>query len=330
MGLWRRRRSRNRSRGCCRYINITGKGIINAYGGQNAAGIGGGNDSQVDHNLSICGDVNGTAYSVNRGVAFSEGARPLKITAIASYGTDPDSGFHNEGAAIGSGKATNSDITIKNAVLKTRADEQGSDIGGSPIDCYSFTKLNAVDSIRITNSDIRADWDEEHPGYFDDPDPIHDFRWGPLDHGAAGIGSGLYGGIETIEITDSNIYAHGLESGSGIGGGGAGGQSFCVANPGKWAVGEAGTIRISRSHVEASSGCGEFTDMPPTTIDDRFKVYTINAIDFGTGAGIGSGSASSIGTLEISDCDYIKAWGCGGAGIGFKRRQSEKALYRKL
>ncbi len=184
------------------------------------------------------------------------------------------------------------------------------------MDCYSFTNLNAVDFIRITNSDIRADWDEEHPGYFDDPDPIHDFRWGPLDHGAAGIGSGLYGGIKTIEITDSNIYAHGLGSGSGIGGGGAGGQSFSVVNPGKWAVGEVGTIRISRSHVEASSGCGEFTDMPPTTIDDGLKVYTINAIDFGTGAGIGSGSASSIGTLEISDCDYIKAWGCGGAGIG--------------
>ncbi len=353
-------------------IDITGTGRIEAYGGKKAAGIGGGENSTVTDHLTIIGDTDGS--SVTRGKASSDKGRGLKIKAIASYGTEPGTGdsYDNEGAAIGGAKSECADITIKNAILETRADEQGADIGGGGFhltanppgevdkividNCEitssslrkvapgigagyggkvntikitnttykgsgiggalidrNYTNINSVDSITIDNSDIHAEWDEENPGHFESQ--ITPFA-GPLDHGAAGIGSGQFGSINNITITNSNIVAHGYGSGAGIGGGGAGGQNYSVLSLNKYTIGDVGEISISNCHVEAISGCARFKDMPSTTISDGYQDFEIKPIDFGGGAGIGSGSASNIGTIDIHDCDYVKAIGYKGSGIG--------------
>ncbi len=349
-------------------ITITGTGTIEAYGGRSAAGIGGGNDSTVEDALVIRGDTDGS--TVTRGAVSSSSARGLKITAIASYGTEPGNGYDNEGAAIGGAKATCGNITIENAVLSTRADEQGADIGGggfhvtpggtidkivirnceisssskrkvtptigagyggtvNKIEIYdtkftgggiggstmdrNYRGMNSMDYITIDNSDIHAEWDEENPGHFESQiTPLA----GPLDHGAAGIGSGQFGSIDDITITNSKIYAHGYGSGAGIGGGGAGGQNFSLLNFNKYDIGDVGTIDISNSTVEAWSGCARFKDMPPTIINDGYMDYNIDPIDYGGGAGIGSGSASGISKINIHNCDSVYAYSYRGSGIG--------------
>lgn len=350
-------------------IVIKGSGTITAHGGKTAAGIGGGNDSTVKNKLLIEGDT--TGGSVVRGEA-PEGSRGLEINAVASYGVEPESGYDNEGAAIGGGKSKCCDITVRNAVLHTRADEQGADIGGGGFHAVpdasgvvdtitienceitstsirkvspgigagyggsvnhivikdtrytgggiggaimdrNYRGLNSVDSIRIDNSDITAKWDEVHPGHCQSEIVANTT---PLDHGAAGIGSGQFGSIDEITITNCRIDTCGYGSGAGIGGGGAGGKNWSVLSLEKYDIGDVGTISISDSHVDAESGCAKFTDKVPTTIDDGYKTYEIDAIDFGGGAGIGSGSASGVEKIDIHDCDYVKAKGHSGSGIG--------------
>ena len=349
-------------------IRIRGTGKVQAYGGKDATGIGGGNDSTVKSQLLIEGDTTGHG---DRGETV-DGGRGLDITAVASNGVEPGNGYDNVGAAIGGGKSMCCDITIKNAVLHTRADEQGADIGGGGFhiipdssgvvhnitidncDIQSSSKrkvapgigagyggsvdnikitnskyvgggiggaimdrnyrgLNSVKSITIDNSDITAKWDENDPGHC-----VSDlsFTNGPLDHGAAGIGSGQYGSIDTITITNSRVIAHGFGSGAGIGGGGAGGQNFSMLALSKYDIGDVGTIAISGCYVDATSGCAQFTDQPPSTISDGYAEYTIDPIDFGGGAGIGSGSASGVEKIDIQDCEYVKAYSYAGAGIG--------------
>ena len=350
-------------------IVIKGSGTITARGGKTAAGIGGGNDSTVKNKLLIEGDT--TGGDIVRGEA-PEGSRGLDITAVASSGIEPENGYDNEGAAIGGGKSKCCDITVKNAVLHTRADEQGADIGGGGFHAIpdasgvvdtitidnceivsssrrkvspgigagyggsvnnivikntkytgggiggaimdrNYRGLNSVDSIVIDNSDITAKWDEDNPGHCQSEIVANTT---PLDHGAAGIGSGQFGSIDEITITNSNIDTAGYGSGAGIGGGGAGGQNWSVLSLEKYDIGDVGTISISNSHVKAVSGCAHFTDKVPTTINDGYSDFTIDPIDFGGGAGIGSGSASGVEKIDIHDCDYVYAKGHKGSGIG--------------
>ena len=138
----------------------------------------------------------------------------------------------------------------------------------------------------------------------------------PQEHGAAGIGSGQYGSMDSIKITGSNIVAHGYGSGSGIGAGGAGGNGFTFLDLTKWSVGDTGTIEISGSDVDAHSGKAHFDPHTPIMYwDGHVWIKIDNPKMFGGGAGIGGGSASDTGTVWIHDCGTIKAVG-DGCGIG--------------
>ena len=349
-------------------IEISGKGSITAYGGKHAAGIGGGREGSSPE-IRITGATNGQRGS--RGEAPA-GSRQLSIIAMAGGMRDGSTeyNFNNEAAAIGSGRASGGDITIKNAVLTTRADSQGADIGGglyhinpsgevknitidncditsqsryksapgigagyggsvrnitisdtkyrggsiggAPMD-VPYTDVNDVDTITISNSDISAVWDEESPGPF--PGGFTPST-GPQEHGAAGIGSGQYGSMDSIKITGSNIVAHGYGSGSGIGAGGAGGNGFTFLDLTKWSVGDTGTIEISGSDIDAHSGKAHFDPHTPIMYwDGHVWIKIDNPKMFGGGAGIGGGSASDTGTVWIHDCGTIKAVG-DGCGIG--------------
>lgn len=349
-------------------IEISGKGSITAYGGKHAAGIGGGKEGSSPE-IKITGATNGQRGS--RGEAPA-GSRKLNIIAMAGGMRDGSTeyNFNNEAAAIGSGRASGGDITIKNAVITTRADSQGADIGGglyhinpsgevknitienceitsqsryksapgigagyggsvrnitisdtkykggsiggAPMD-VPYTDVNDVDTITISNSDISAVWDEESPGPF--PGGFTPST-GPQEHGAAGIGSGQYGSMDSIKITGSNIVAHGYGSGSGIGAGGAGGNGFTFLDLTKWSVGDTGTIEISGSDVGAHSGKAHFDPHTPIMYwDGHVWIKIDNPMMFGGGAGIGGGSASDTGTVWIHDCGTVKAVG-DGCGIG--------------
>ena len=354
-----------------RTIEIKGSGTIEAYGGEDGSGIGGGNDGGCGP-IIITGDTNGKLGE--RGAAPS-GSRKLTITAVAGnlYGDNSDNdkySFGNEAAAIGSGKATCGDITINNAVLNTRADGQGADIGGggyhvtpegavknitidnckitsssihkvapgigsgyggtvhnisisntkyygggiggAPMD-VPYTNLNDVKSITIHNSDIRAVWDEIEPGKFTGGFTPYA---GPQEYGAAGIGSGMYGAVGEITITDSKIYARGYRSGAGIGGGGAGGNGFTELDLTKWDVGDTGTIIISGSDVDAKSGHAHCDPHNPLVFwDGDVQIRIQNPKMMYGAAGIGGGSASDTGKIWIHDCGEINAVG-EGAGIG--------------
>jgi hypothetical protein len=352
-------------------IDISGTGTIEAYGGKNGAGIGAGNDGEQCGEIRIRGDTDGSP--VTRGAASGAGCRGLSITAVASYGRVEEGdgySYENEAAAIGSGKATCADITVENAVLRTKADCQGADIGGggyhvtaggtignisianceirsssvhkvapgigsgyggtvdhitikdtlysgggiggAPMD-INYRGLNTVKSIEIENSDVTAVWDETSPGKF-----VGGWDWmgTPLDHSAAGIGSGQYGSMDSIAIKDSKVVAGGYGSGAGIGGGGSGGNGFTLLDLKKWDIGDVGTIEISGSDVEASSGTATFDEHTPIQLYDGTVFYQIdNPKMLGGGAGIGSGNSSGVKKIHIRDCGTIVAKG-DGAGIG--------------
>lgn len=348
-------------------IEIKGSGTVSARGGIDGAGIGGGNDGGGPR-IDIEGNTNGQYGS--RGAA-PEGSRTLEITAVAGRSDENDDySFGNEAAAIGSGKATGGDISISNAVVSTRADGEGADIGGggyhmtpggavqniyirnceiaststhkvapgigsgyggtvhnitiidskyvgggiggAPMD-YNYTNLNDVKSIIIDNSDISAVWDQANPGRFEGgTTPSTE----PQEHGAAGIGSGQYGSMDTITITGSRITASGYGSGSGIGGGGLGGNGFMFFDFTKWESGDTGTITISESDVDARSGKANFDPHSPIVYwDGHVWIKIDNPTMFGGGAGIGGGSGADTDKIWIHDCGEIRAVG-DGCGIG--------------
>lgn len=366
-------------------IEIKGRGSVKAYGGADGAGIGGGNDGGGPR-IDIEGNTNGKYGS--RGES-PEGSRTLGITVVAGRSDDEDEeySFGNEAAAIGSGKATGGDISISNAVLNTRADGEGADIGGggyhatvggavhnifisnceiiststhkvapgigsgyggtvhnisirntkysgggiggAPMD-HNYRNLNDVKSITIDNSDINAVWDQEHPGRFEGgTTPSTE----PQEHGAAGIGSGQYGSMDTIMITDSRIVASGYGSGSGIGGGGLGGNGFMFFDFTKWESGDTGTIEISGSDVDAHSGKANFDPHSPIVYwDGHVWIKIDNPQMFGGGAGIGGGSGSDTEKIWIHDCGEIRAIGdgCGigtGAGTGMISKGAVKYIW---
>lgn len=347
-------------------IDIKGSGTINAYGGLDGAGIGGGESGSVTEHLTIDGDTDGRHGT--RGQAAA-GGRGLNITAIASK-ADVDNNRYddNEAAAIGGGKASGGNITVKNAIIKSCAHHEGADIGGGgfhgiwggtidtiqidncDIQSSSFHKvtsaigsgyggsinhinianttfngggigaslidvnylgLSSIKSITIDNSDIHAYWDETHPGVTSgNVDVTSNF----CDHGAAGIGSGQYGSMDAITITNSKIYAHGFGSGAGIGGGGAGGHTAWIGLD-KFDIGDVGTITISGSDVEAVSGYGDFTDKSSVKIGE-YNEYEIPLADLGSGAGIGGGGGAGVDVIDIHDCGTVNCISFSGTGIG--------------
>ncbi|MBR3234659.1 MAG: Ig-like domain repeat protein [Atopobiaceae bacterium] len=339
---------------CVDSIDIRGTGKIRTYGGQNGCGIGGGNNSDVRDHLVIEGDSTGVGDRglyiwAEAGAGRSEDNQAAAIGSgkggccnITVKNAELVTTADNQGADIGGGSyhvtpgGTVDTITIDNCSIKSyskrkvtagigagygatvnhinisNTEYEGGGIGGG-LFAFNYVGLNTVKSITITNSNIHAEWDEEKPG--DTPGDFAGFNKTPLDHGAAGIGAGLFGSMGNITIHDSTIYAKGFGSGAGIGGGGAGSNSS-IFGLDKLDIGNVGTIEIYRSSVEAYSGCAQFKDGTPITVDTGYMIYTIDPAQMGSGAGIGSGSGSGVEVIDIQDCPKVIADSHSGAGIG--------------
>ena len=263
----------------------SGQIIANENKKEKCAGIGGGNNKS-------CGTI-----IINGGTVTSYGGSDA---AGIGGGNEPDDGNVNGritinggivkayggkyGAGIGGGDLSDGGVITINAGKVTGVGgQEAAAIGGGDGD---GTKYGNGGSVTITGGNVTADSFEYKYDY-------NDSCLG------AGIGGGCEGGAGTIKITGGKVEANGHRGGAGIGSG-------CDVNKksNKSLIG--GTITISGGEVHGDT---------PTPLDGN--------LDFGGGAGIGSGRNSpgcnitiSGGTVYASGSRKKTNDNDGGAGIG--------------
>ena len=252
------------------HIRING-GIIEATGGENGAGIGGGKNGSGDSSIHG-GTV--TATGGNNGAGIGGGNNGncdyLKIdngTVIANGGSGA--------AGIGGGNSGYCKyIYIHGGDVTAIGKNGGAGIGGGGSGNGSI--------ITITNGIVNANGGS----------------------GGAGIGGGDNGKGSNIEISGGNVTATGGYGGAGIGGGNNGeGSEITIsggdvtANGGSDAAGIGGGSAKNGSNIKITNG-------------------TAKATGGTNGAGIGGGSGGEGNGIYIDDGEVTAKGGDGGAGIG--------------
>ena len=252
------------------HIRING-GIIEATGGENGAGIGGGKNGSGDSSIHG-GTV--TATGGNNGAGIGGGNNGncdyLKIdngTVIANGGSGA--------AGIGGGNSGYCKyIYIHGGDVTAIGKNGGAGIGGGGSGNGSI--------ITITNGIVNANGGS----------------------GGAGIGGGDNGKGSNIEISGGNVTATGGYGGAGIGGGNHGeGPEITIsggdvtANGGSDAAGIGGGSAKNGSNIKITNG-------------------TAKATGGTNGAGIGGGSGGEGNGIYIDDGEVTAKGGDGGAGIG--------------
>lgn len=278
----------DRDDGACGTIEIYG-GNITAQGGDNAAGIGGGNGgsgTSISINggkVTAQGGANAAGIGSGNGASQSDGSINInRGTVIANGGT--------WGAGIGGGaygNAGNISIQGGNVTAKGLGTQGGAGIGSG--------YLGRTDgSITIDGGTVDA-------------------TGGP---NAAGIGAGMYAVNCDISIQGGNVTARGGNGGAGIGSGcEGGGSNHATASdtPGKITI-TSGTVNAYGSTWGAGIGGGGKSKVGNINITGG----EITATGGNTGgAGIGSGKdALSSCTVKIDDGEITAIGGSGAAGIG--------------
>ena len=303
-------------------ITISGKNtIVNAEGGAEAAGIGGGRSGDAD-TIEITdstvisnghdSDNGNSGAGIGGGGFGAGGGAGGGISNITIKDADVTAGADAGGAGIGSGNASGltiyypnwkdehpnegvaSDITISGGRVEASGGDDSAGIGGGYLGSGSDITIK-------DNADVTANGG----------------KWG------AGIGGGRGGDGSDISISDSNVSASGADAGgAGIGSGNASGLTIYYPN---WKdehpnEGVASDITISGGRVEASGGddsagigggyLGSGSDI---TIKDNADV-TANGGKWG--AGIGGGRGGDGSDISISDSNVSASGGAAGAGIG--------------
>lgn len=262
-------------------IDISGKGSIQATGGKRGAGIG-------------AGQNHGSGAITISGSTDASKTRHLRVEAAVDMGS---SGDFNTTAAIGSGKASGGNITIKNAVVTVSADHDAASIGGGK---FHITEGGAVNKISIENCQITEEGKNKS---------------------AAGIGSGVGGTIKAIEIKNSEYDGASIGSSSWA-------QHTSTPNNIDSITIEGSDIKAHASDPGANVpwagiGSGPWGGVGNITI----KKSKVDAKGFDGGAGIGSGGwadsktivmyyGGNMGNMLIEDSEIKAAGGKGGAGLG--------------
>ena len=175
------------NRGSGKNITIKG-GTVNATGGLDGAGIGGGGENGSGENITIKGgtvNAAGGRFGAGIGGGLLGSGKNITITD----GTVNAAGGQF-GAGIGGGdRGSGEDITIKGGTVNADGGDYSAGIGGG--------EQGNGEDITITGGTVTAAG-----------------SWG-----AAGIGGGERGNGEDITITDGTVNAAGGVSGAGIGGG---------------------------------------------------------------------------------------------------------------
>ncbi len=289
------------------WLEIKGNGSISATGGNQGTGIGAGNNSGVKGHLTIEGSK-ADGSEVRKGAwnpsteSFDEGEYPLEITASSSRGLS-DNDRDNQAAAIGGGKGSNGNITIRNAKLTTHAGGQGADIGGGS---FHATYGGTIDRIAIENCNITSTSTKKvtsgiGSGY---GTSINHISISNTYYHGGGIGASLMdanylglNSVDSIEINNSDVYAEWDEKDPG--------HCTDVMN----------FTATDLEHGAAGIGSGQYGSMRSITI----KNSNIYAHGFGSGAGIGTGGRGAytlwigldkldigdLGTISIDSCSVV-------------------------
>ena len=271
-------------------INIHG-GNVNANGGDDSAGIGGGNEAHGGNITIYGGTVTAKGGPNGAGIGSGDEYEGRVRGSITIYDGTVTATGGPSGAGIGNGAlVVGGTITILGGTITAKGGDYGAGIGGG-------SKESSPDDIIIKNAKVNA----TSGGH------------------AAGIGGGAGGSAAKITIANSTVNAiSGYDGGAGIGGGyrGTNGDititdSTVTVDPPEFNKGLCGT--------GAGIGSGFDRNQKGVITIERSKVYTETGNGpergDGGGAGIGGGACGSAGTINIKDSEVV-ACAYGGAGIG--------------
>lgn len=266
-------------------IEVSGRAIVVATGGENGAGIGGGKygagGSITIHegaNVSAMGGtlaagIGGGEYGARGMIVISDSA---VVTAKAGYG----------GAGIGSGEyGAGGTIVISGGTVRATGGYAGAGIGGGGYGASGGTVASGG-VIISKNANITASGGT----------------------GGAGIGGGCYGAGGNVSVSDSAVVnATGGANAAGIGGGqsGAGGTINII---------EQATVTATGGHSGSGVGGGWHGAGGLINIKDNARV---TATGGATAAGIGGGNRGASGAITFEGKPTVTAFsGSTGAGIG--------------
>jgi uncharacterized protein YjdB len=286
------------------YLDIYGPGSIDAYGGDNGAGIGGGNNEN-NANISIySGTVNAYGGENAAGIGSGNGKNSYAVTIhggtvnavgggasmTVNDGVISLSGGQG-GAGIGGGKnGSGGYINIEGGSVTAGGGKYGAGIGAGDA---GFDNLNSVNggNIQISGGTVNVK--------------------GGI--GAAGIGGGSFGDSGTILIKNSIVSAHG---GDGVDGsdGGAGIGAGDIGNMGTITI-EGDTTQVTAYGGDGSAGIGSDGGVETGKIIIKGETTQVTAYGGEGGPGIG-GSFLSKGTIKIESGIVVAHGGKYGAGIG--------------
>ena len=267
------------NRGSGKNITIKG-GTVNATGGLDGAGIGGGGENGSGENITIKGgtvNAAGGRFGAGIGGGLLGSGKNITITD----GTVNAAGGQF-GAGIGGGdRGSGEDITIKGGTVNAAGGLQAAGIGGGN---GGGGQEGSGKNITITGGTVNTTGG---------------------DNGGAGIGGGFLGSGEAITITDGTVNATGGDNGgAGIGGGDYGsGKDITI---------KGGTVNADGGDYSAGIGGGEQGNGEDITITGG----TVTAAGSWGAAGIGGGERGNGEDITITDGTVNAAGGVSGAGIG--------------
>ena len=274
------------NRGSGKNITIKG-GTVNATGGLDGAGIGGGGEGGNGEDITITGgtvNAAGGRFGAGIGGGLLGSGKNITITD----GTVNAAGGQF-GAGIGGGdRGSGEDITIKGGTVNAAGGLQAAGIGGGNGGGGSGN-CGSGEDITINGGTVNTTGG---------------------DNGGAGIGGGDYGSGKNITINGGTVTADGGDYSAGIGGGNEGSGEDITIN--------GGTVTAAGSWGAAGIGGGERGNGEDITITDG----TVNAAGGVSGAGIGGGWKGSGSNVTVSGAAQVTAiagkpdWGGAGATIG--------------
>ena len=271
-------------------------GYVEAYGGTDAAGIGSGDEYSGSFRGSVTvwgGTVKATAGEYGAGIGGGDNVGNIDVNI---YGGDVTAKASYHGAGIGGGEhADSGNITIKNAAVTAVGGKDGAaGIGGG----YKGTngEITIIDSsVNAQNSDKYLNSDKKML----------------VSGQGAAIGSGFTKnqvGAITIRNSTVDVQAGCFLDGDGGGAGIGSGQE-----------GDAGAINIYDSEVTAFAVCGAGigggdggTSVTHPGGDGgtiNIERSTVVAVSSARGAGIGGGDEGDGGTVTITDSEVYAVGG---------------------
>jgi hypothetical protein len=275
---------------------IIESGTVNAKGGSNGAGIGGGRDGAGGKIIIAGGTVNATSGGYGAGIgggrSGSGGAITITGGIVTAIGGSSE-GYSNSGAGIGGGDGGSGGvITINGGTVTATGGKRGAGIGGG--------RAGNGETITITGGTITATGGGTGigGGYDGTSGGNITISGGTVtatsvDYGA-GIGGGRGGNGGEITITGGTVTATGGERSAGIGGGsgvGSGGNGGNITISGGMVTATSGNTSGSTSAKGIGNGQGS-TETGTLAMDGNALVFTNS---------IGDATAKTSGILVIGN-----------------------------